>query len=241
MICRQLDQGWEIIYQRNHALLAAEMLADWRPEQRPHPWVQLLNACAQHDHGWQENDGDALVNEQGHPVDFLHMPMDTTLEMSRTNLTNADSQSHWCAILVSRHAEYLYSSKDDEETQAYVEEVKEFRAQRMKAVGVTSDQVEKMYELLCWADTLSLLVCCQPSEFTRSLELNAQGQEFKAVDQGDEVWTLSPWPYESPVVKLDYEVRHLPQSTFASSLELRQALDQAKVSVRRLELRQDTA
>jgi hypothetical protein len=237
MICKKRGDGWEVIFQRNHALLAAEILADWKPEHRPQPWIQLLNACAQHDHGWQENDKDYLLSERGEPLDFLHIPMQTTLVLARRNLLNADAQSRWCAILVARHGEYLYSFKDDPDSQSYVRELKEFRTSRMADIDVSAHHVEKMYELLCWADSLSLLVCCDPSDFTRSLELKAQGREYHAEQVREDLWSLHPWPYQSQTVELDYEVRVLPQPSFASPQELREALYQSPVTLRRLELR----
>ncbi len=237
MICRRRAPGWEIIFQRNHALLAAEMIFDWKPESRPQPWLQLLNACSQHDHGWQEVETDALIDEQGHPVDFLHMPMEVTRAMSRRNLANAAAQSRWCAILVARHAEYLYSSKDDDETKALLEEVQTFRRDQQAQIEVSDAHVEEMYDLLCWADTLSLLVCCDPSEFTELLELKVHGVTYEAQETSDGVWSLHPWPYRTPYLLLEYEVFELEQSEFASHQELRQALSSAKAQKRTVELR----
>lgn len=242
MICRRKGDGWEIVYQRNHALLAATMLEDWAEEKRVQPWFQLLNACSQHDHGWQENEDDPRVSEEGYPADFLHMPMDTTLAMSRRNLRNAEAQSHWCAILVARHAEYLYSFKDDDQTKAYLKEVHGERRQWMKEIGVDEGPVEEMYELLRWADSLSLLVCCEPSDFTRSLELVAQGEEYTARDcQDGRTWTLHPWPYRQRSLSLEYEVRYLSQPRFPSHEALRAVLSSAAVTVRKLEMQQESA
>lgn len=238
MICKPHgDQGWEIIYQRNHALLAAEMLAPWPQDRRPQPWFQLLNACSQHDHGWMENKLDPLVDEHGHPVDFLHMTTESSIAMSRRNLRNAEAQSRWCAILVARHLEYLCSVKDDPLTAAFAKETRASRQAWMEEVQTTSQHVEEMYELLMWADSLSLRVCCQPSEFTESLTLKAQGQEFQASRVEHDVWTLAPWPYAQDKLNLQYEVRLLEQARFDDAEALREALAKATVTVRQLELR----
>lgn len=236
MICRRRGQGWEIVFQRNHALLAAEMIFDWKPESRPQPWFQLLNACTQHDHGWNETVSDALVDKNGHPVDFLHMPMEVTLAMSRRNLDNASAQSRWCAILVARHAEYLYQSKDDDQTKAYLAELQAYRQTQQVQIGVSDQHMEEMYDLLCWADTLSLLVCCDPSDFTRSLDLTAQGLGYEAKENGS-VWNLHPWPYRTPYLQLQYEVHYLEQDSFASDQELRDALSQAPARLHTVEIR----
>lgn len=237
MICKRRGEGgWEIIYQRNHALLAAEMLADWPEEERPQPWFQLLNACSQHDHGWMENEKDPLVDEYGHPVDFLHMTTESSITMSRRNLRNAEAQSRWCGILVARHLEYLFGFKNEPGTEQFVAEVRGLRHGWMGEIGESVENVEQMYELLCWADTLSLLVCCQPSEFTESLRLKAQGQEYQAREVGEGVWTVEPWPYRHARLHLDYEVRLLKSERFETADALRDALASSHVIVRRLEL-----
>jgi hypothetical protein len=228
-------QGWEILTQRNHALLAAELLAPWPPERRPQPWFQLLNACAQHDHGWLESELDCLVDETGRPIDFLHMTIEASLGVSRRSLQHAEAQSRWCAILVARHLEYLFSAKDDPATLACAAETRSRRQAYMEELGVSRQHVEEMYELLCWADSLSLVLCCQDLEFTRMLSLQAQGRDFTVHQLGRDRWSLSPWPYPEARLRLQYEVRVLPQSRFADAKALRQALRQASVEVRTLE------
>jgi hypothetical protein len=237
MICKRHGHGWEIIYQRNHALLAAELLADWPLDQRPEPWFQMLNACSQHDHGWQENELDSLVDEQGRPVDFLHMSTESSIVMSRRNLRNAEVQSRWCAVLVARHLEYIFAFKDEPETHAFIAECRDQRQGWMAEIGAEESQVEALYELLCWGDTLSLLVCCPPSEFTESLRLTAQGRDYQAQERSEGLWTLDPWPYRSPSLKLEYEVRHLPQSRFENAEALREALRQTAVTQKKVEFR----
>lgn len=237
MICKRHGEGWEIVCQRNHALLAAEMLADWSETQRPQPWFQLLNACSQHDHGWLETELDELVDESGQPVDFLHMTVEATIAIGHRSLRNAESQSLWCATLVARHLEYLSTFKKEPAILAFGREVRQSRRRWMAESGLTEAQVEKMYELLCWADTLSLLVCCQPSDFTRSLVLTAQGREFTACEPQPGVWTVHPWPYRGDRLQLEYEARLLPQSRFDDSQAFRQALSRTPVTLRALELR----
>ena len=205
------------------------MLADWQPEHRPQPWGQLLNACAQHDHGWMEEQFDPLLDTQGELLDFLSLPFDVTLDIAQRNLQNAESQSRWCAVLVARHVEYLFRGKDDRQAREALAELQGRRAAWMQDLGVEAPQVEELYELLCWADTFSLLVCCPPSDFTRSLQLTAQGLSFEAHDNGKGRWSLSPWPYRQNSLQLSYETRRLPEDSFSSLEEFRQALRSASV------------
>lgn len=237
MICQRLEQGWEVITQRNHALLSAEMLADWRAESRPQPWSQLLNACAQHDHGWMEEHLDPLLDDGGSPLDFLSLPFEVTLEIAWRNLRNAEAQSRWCAILVSRHIEYLFRGKDDRQAQDALTELVSQREAWMADLDLHPSRVEELYELLCWADTFSLLLCCPPSDFTRSLELKAQGVTYKAKRERDESCTLAPWPYRREALEFTYETRFLSQDRFPDLEEFRRALRAAPVTQRAIILR----
>lgn len=49
MIVNAVAEGWEIITQRAHALLAAELVAPWKTEEHPPCWVAILAALVQHD------------------------------------------------------------------------------------------------------------------------------------------------------------------------------------------------
>lgn len=236
MICRPTEQGWDIITQRHHALLAAKLLAEWKPEYRPQPWHELLNACSQHDHGWVEKETDALVDDQGRPVDFLHMPVEAAIAISQRSLRNAELISVWCAVLVAQHIEYLSSFKDDSKTQALKTEIQEKRVAWMSQLELSCDHLDRLYDLLKWADVLSLIVCCEPSDFTRSLELKAQGHTFSALSSGSDSWRLDPWPYRVDRLCLEYEVHSLPQARFSDNEALRRALSQASVVRCQLEL-----
>lgn len=49
MFTRYTEDGWEIILQRNHALLAAQICAHWKTSNQPKQWIETLIACADHD------------------------------------------------------------------------------------------------------------------------------------------------------------------------------------------------
>ena len=51
MIVNQVEQGWDIVFQRAHAILAAQIALGWKVSERPEPWTELVAAIADHDDG----------------------------------------------------------------------------------------------------------------------------------------------------------------------------------------------
>ncbi|WP_424584279.1 DUF3891 family protein, partial [Tunicatimonas sp.] len=39
MIVNQAETGWDIIFQRAHAILAAQIAMHWKIDTRPQPWT----------------------------------------------------------------------------------------------------------------------------------------------------------------------------------------------------------
>ena len=70
MIVNYTEQGWEIITQRAHGLLAAQVAMDWRKKDRPERWTETVIAIAEHDDASIELEADDLLTPQGGPVNF---------------------------------------------------------------------------------------------------------------------------------------------------------------------------
>ena len=70
MIVKYTDSGWEVITQRAHGLLAAEIAAQWKHNIRTERWTETLLAIAEHDDAQVELQRTNLLTPQGGPVDF---------------------------------------------------------------------------------------------------------------------------------------------------------------------------
>ncbi|WP_442591393.1 DUF3891 family protein [Pedobacter sp. AW31-3R] len=72
MIVNYTESGWQIITQRSHGLLAAQICAHWCKDNQPERWVDTLTATAEHDDVYNEFENDDLLNDNGGPVnDFI--------------------------------------------------------------------------------------------------------------------------------------------------------------------------
>lgn len=236
MVCEREGQGWRVILQRQHGLMSAKLLAEWSAPRRLEPWFELLNACAQHDHGWDELADDGWIDEQGAPLDFLHMPAWAMRSITERNLAAAHLQSRWSEALMARHAETLCSLKDDPDLRTLGQEVQQRRERLQADLGVTPEHLESLYELLCWADSLSLMLCCGPGPFASSLQLRAQGQHFEARAITSWLWQLRPWPFDAASLRIPVETRRLESVTFGSPQALREALARAPLRIVSYEL-----
>lgn len=240
MICNQTESGWEIIFQRAHALLAAKLVAPWRPEQRPVRWVETLNAIAQHDNGWQEWERGDRVTEAGAPRDFTQMPLEQIVLQAERVVTRAWHQSLWSGLLVSRHISHLYESRRSESASMaeLLDAQQVWRQKWRRCLGVSRQEVDAGYALLLWGDSLSLILCRRAlpdGESTAVIGRGPGGKEYTWRQRGDGSLSVSPWPFALQRFCVDVDVHRLQQTTFASDNALASALQEANIVQQRWE------
>ena len=49
MIANYTENGWQVVTQRAHGILAAQFAYHWKKSERPDRWVETLLAIAEHD------------------------------------------------------------------------------------------------------------------------------------------------------------------------------------------------
>src|SRR5687768_13020822 len=104
MIVNQRNDGWEVIFQRSHALLAAELAGYWREEYRPPLWIPTLAAIIQHDNQEQYDwDNTAHLTDTGAPLDFTLSTAPIPVDKLNAKLTFMEQQDRWVALMISRH------------------------------------------------------------------------------------------------------------------------------------------
>jgi hypothetical protein len=97
MIANLHQQGWEVIYHRAHALLAAQIAGHWHSEKRPLRWLETIAAISHHDDLEKEWEGNHLT-EAGAPLDFtLATKTDVTKLQQLTQ--NARYRGRWVVML----------------------------------------------------------------------------------------------------------------------------------------------
>jgi len=106
MIVNYTESGWQIITQRSHGLLAAQICAHWKKDKQPSRWIETLIATAEHDDVYNEFENDNLLNDQGGPINFKNT--DFELSYGKRLMAMAETKSAYIALLISRHIQFVH-------------------------------------------------------------------------------------------------------------------------------------
>ncbi|MHA6246343.1 DUF3891 family protein [Pontibacter sp. CAU 1760] len=234
MIVNAIPEGWEIIYQQAHGVLAAQLAHHLKPELRCPHWVETLVAIANHDNRqktWRGKDG---LTPAGAPADFTLQP--TTLEQAQDLMQSVRFQSRWVALLTSMHMSFLYEALREKQKNAvaFLDEQVQLQQSCRKSLGITKQEANRAYAIMQWCDRLSLILCRQevPAD-GRALEITVgpDGQTY-FIKQQEEELHVEPWPFATEKVQVQVEYRTLTQLHFKDDAELTKALHQVEAKYR---------
>ncbi|HMH22166.1 MAG TPA: DUF3891 family protein [Puia sp.] len=232
MIVNYNRSGWEIITQRAHGLLAAQLAGQWKVSERPGRWVETLIAIAGHDDAEVELDGENLLTPRGGPLNFSMKAFDEPHCQRVSRFTIA--KSRYIALLTSMHMDFLYHKEEKENpaAAAFLKAQRKLQTAWRRGLHITRPEAEKIYCLLEWCDALSLLLCrrdVQPEHRSVEIGIGPDNRSYQLVRQQDNRLTIDPWPFEPASFTVHYEYRELKKLQFKSSAEFRAAFVDASV------------
>ncbi|MBE9586658.1 DUF3891 family protein [Mucilaginibacter sp. JRF] len=242
MIVNYTETGWEVITQRAHGLLAAEIAAQWKHSIRTERWTETLLAIAEHDDAQVELERDNLLTQQGGPLDFKMKAFEK--RHCTQTMDFALSKSRYIALLSSMHLDFVYS-KDcphDKKATIFLKNQAELRRQLRKELGITIKEAERDYRLMEWCDALSLLLCQhenQPEARAVEVSEGPDKKNHRLSQTGEDSLTVDPWPFESDSFKVYFETRLIPQLTFKDSEEFRAEFRKAPVIEKRWSIKKN--
>ncbi|WP_242921274.1 DUF3891 family protein [Pontibacter liquoris] len=236
MIVNAIPEGWEVIYQQAHGVLAAELAYYLKPNlQCPH-WVATLIAIANHDNRqktWQGKDG---LTPAGAPADFALQP--PTLEQAEALMHAVPFQGQWVTLLTSMHMSFLYEKlrSTGQAADIFLNNQQALQQACRRHLHISSREAKKAYAILQWCDRLSLILCRQelPAD-ERALEITAgpDNQTYFIRQSGDGALHVQPWPFSSRQLEVQVEYRVLNQLQFKDDDQLAAALRAAVVKYRK--------
>ena len=234
MIVNATPNGWEIIYHRAHALLAAQLAGQWRRKNAPARLYETLAAISHHDDlekEWEEY----IVTEAGAPMDFMLNPVIDVEKMANL-VNNARYRGRWVALLISKHMSRLNEPSRGKmpELDQFLDEQLEKQKVWRKELGIEKEDVDAAYAFMQWCDRLSLILCQQelPAD-ERWLEISKgpDDERYDIMQRSDSLVTVKPWPFEDEKFTVNIEACDITQLKFQSSAELSQALQEAPIKV----------
>ncbi|QEC74745.1 DUF3891 family protein [Mucilaginibacter ginsenosidivorax] len=236
MIVNYTESGWEVITQRAHGLLAAQIAQQWKHYIRSNRWTELLLAIAEHDDAQVELERDNLLTPQGGPIDFK-MKVFEQRHCTQT-IDFALSKSRYIALLCSMHLDFVYGTECIHNVPArkFMQEQKNLQKRWRKELGLTQAEAERDYRLLEWCDALSLLLCQQENQpEARAVEISKgpDNKEHRLIQSADHTLTVEPWPFESSGFEVCFETRLIPQLRFKNAAAFRSAFLEAAVTEKR--------
>lgn len=232
MIANLTETGWEVIYHRAHALLAAELAGQWHKADRPKRLIETVAAISHHDDLEREWEGEHLT-EAGAPLDFT-LDKKTSIKKLRELTTNARYRGRWVAMLISMHVSFLNEGKrGSPELDSFLDEQLEHQQQWIKELKITKKEADKAYAFMQWCDRLSLILCQRGLPVDeRALEISKgpDGKRYDVIQKSNGICVL-PWPFEEKQFTVNVEACYLNQVKFDSSAALTEALQIAPIKL----------
>ncbi|MCY7367750.1 MAG: DUF3891 family protein [Chamaesiphon sp.] len=233
MITNLIDNGWEIIYHRAHALLAAQIAGYWQtPDDTAH-LVETIAAIAHHDDLEREWQGNHLTKACA-PFDFT-LGGSTSIKSLYEHVDDARYRGRWVALLVSMHMTFLSQGKygENPELDEFVDRQIELQTAWRKSLKVKKVDAEKAYAMMQCCDRLSLILCQrQLPEGERLLEIakGPTGQRHDILKRADQTLSVNPWPFVDENFTVHVDACYPTQMKFDSNQELVESLQQASIS-----------
>lgn len=231
MIVNQTENGWEVIYHRAHALLAAQIAAQWNRKNTPERLIETVAAISHHDDlekEWSEKN----ITPAGAPLNFT-FDTETHLPKLKKHIENSRYRGRWVAMLTSMHTSFLNEGKRGEsaELDSFLDEQLQMQEQYRKQLQISKQAAEQAYAYFQWCDRLSLILCQHDLPVDeRALEISTgpDGKRYDVILIADGV-KVTPWPFEQDKFTVNVEASYLSQLQFDSSAALTEALQSAPI------------
>jgi hypothetical protein len=232
MIVNYAEQGWEIITQRAHGMLAVQVAMEWRKKDRPQRWTETVIAIADHDDAQTELEADDLLTPQGGPVNFSMKTFE--LEHCLRLLDFSLSKSRYIALLCSMHLQFLHHTEAESNAQAkaFLNEQEKLRAGWRRDLKITEKEANRVYGLLEWCDAFSLLLCqqeVQPESRIIEVSSGPDNKQYKLSQKKNGALSIKPWPFESKTFQLNLEYRMIKKLQFKDCNEFKSEFLKAEV------------
>lgn len=238
MIVNYEENGWNIISQRAHGLLAGQICYHWKEKLRQEIWMETIVATIEHDDVFYEYEKDEiLLNSNGGPLNFKMRKFEK--KKCEKLIHMALSKSTYIALLTSRHIQFLYENSDDHIAGKYCQNLKKTDKKWIKIAACNEEEVAQAYAILQWCDAFSLLICqqlIQPENRKIEVSIGPESQCYMLYKPNENILTVDPWPFEPENFEIHYESKTISKLEFKSENDFRSLLMKAVPVTHRYQL-----
>lgn len=191
MICSRSGQGWELVRQPDHGVLACALL-DAIVDAPRGPLEGFRLAVAHHDDGWGERDRQPRAGDGEGPESFLELSLPEHLEISGVSVRLAGDLHPYAEAIVALHGAWLHGARvvqDPElagQRDAVIASWRALAEQRAAELGVPAVDLHHDQRLCAMVDFMSLWLCGWPEGDELALE-RPNGEEADVERDGDRV------------------------------------------------------
>jgi len=245
MIRRETEDGWILISQHDHGILAGDIMKYWGNERfsRPEPSGEVLLAINEHDHGWVEWESGITVNpENGYPTNFMEMKSKNQSEIwSRSYEYNSENHPYASSLIALHFDRFnrklLERNPSDKSALSYKREMENFLTEHLDDFSQDSNtedvppDMNINLRLLQVGDIISLALCHGWTDrVMQDVPLDYEGSvaDMKLNTADGFNFTISPYPFSKSLIEAGVRGRRLCRKSFSSDEELRKCLESAE-------------
>jgi len=220
VIVRAAGDRLQLITQPDHARLARSVMAHCAPLLTRARKGSILQAIAEHDNGWTEEDAAPRVNPAtGQVFDFVTAPDRVRQGVWPRGVARL-SNDPWAAALVAQHALTIYERyRTEHEWRPFFTEMEGTRDAMLDASGFPLDELLPDYVFVRLADLISLTFCTGWTDQQRFGGWMVQRSDARVI--------VTPDAFAGSEIPVEIEARDIRNQPFRSDDELRSALSQA--------------
>ncbi len=257
MIRKDIEQGWILINQNDHARLSGEIMACWGDGEfpKPEPRDEVLFAIREHDSGWREWDSSPKINPVTQlPMNFLEMNSYEQAEIWKRCFKRHSAEHPYASALIALHfgklnEKSLNKNSNNGTAKASHSEIVKFVSE-MLTINISNldlnylpQDVQVNLRHVQIGDVISLALCHGWS----SIEITDVPLDYKngrvatiSLKSDDGInYVLSPYPFAEPVLRFNIRGRRLKQKKFSNDDQLRQKLNECKYETQEFSIRRE--
>ncbi|MGH7490990.1 MAG: DUF3891 family protein [bacterium] len=226
MIIRHFASSLQLISQLQHAALAARIMRHWQPDHFPESprKASILNAIAQHDHGYTEIDEALVVDEAtGQLLDFMEISDALKRDTSLRGIERLASDPY-AAALVAQHRLHVYRRYTEHpEWSAFFTHVMSARDAHLRTAGsVSLEELLRDYAFVRAGDLASLTFCNNWSE----VDSDSCGYSMRLMGTS---LIIIPDPFGGRTFEIKIDACEIAHQSFSSAADARRVAASAPI------------